>query len=1086
MARAEAVQRKAQTKEWKENEKAVRTEVDESIRNRPDVAADLFFGAGELYGTKISKKVKLGSGFLADEQKARLPKDYVAKDGVNPDDFAGLFGYQSGDTLVNHLGDYNEQKMAANMSAKDFVKRASDIETQRQMQLRYGQLEQSILDHAIEQAQSETQLNLLHEETYRLATEAGLNYTITKEQLKASVQEQFDNTPVKALDPERFRASMEKANKAIELALLKGHNKGPDSAEHFVEAYQAAQQKELAFIMWKQATALEKAKGQFDKIAKRYQAREVTGATPEYTDAVHDILMRLGQRVNRSVQDLQESFDMNGYKGLSDFVAVKETQLRDLHTPEWLQDPNFRKAVEDLTAREFEEVHNAIKAIIFNSRDEKKVIKAGEKHDFEVVLDEMVEKMKSLGPAKVHPIDTTGRRIGDYVKSWWWAGINVESMLNRLDRDDPRGVFYQYITHHFTEASNYRDKLIKKYQGQISELGKIEDLDKKIDNDLFKDPLTGEAFPMRRRNVLGILQQVGNEINLNKLAKGYGLKPEQVMQWLAERTTKEDWDRAQKIGDIFNEIFDMANEMSHHISGVGIQRRPLKPIETPFGTYPGFYNPIKYDPLRPGTSKRLMGPNPLEEEGMYKATTPQGYTKDVTGYIAPVELNLDIVPQRMKQMLHDIAMRPAVLQMSKFFYDNRFERAMTAHYGVHQAKEMIPFLRDIANAPNFKSMSEQLGQEAIEYFRQNTIATLIGFNPSTVLKHGATAWANSMTEVGSLNFLREFKNIVSESASGRETWNMVMEKSEEVQRRMRNYPELIAGHGSEINIRGARSRLMSLRDIVTSVGATPVAISDLMSAVPTFAAEYKEQLANGATEGDAVSLGNRAVRRAHGSAVESNKPSISRTNALGATFSSLYGFFSHMQQKQYELAWKAHDYIKGDKSGDLNASRHAPDLLRGFMSYIVFPALVEELVTPSTNDEHKSWGRKAAETLAMGVSSSFIGVRDFIRAVINVRDPQAGLIGTSLKAGTDLARDLQHGSQAFNRDKAGNLIKHTLTLAGILTGLTNAQEGRTAEYMYRWGQGLEKPKGPWDMAVGLRYGKTDKHSRSFEEWLKKH
>lgn len=279
---------------------------------------------------------------------------------------------------------------------------------------------------------------------------------------------------------------------------------------------------------------------------------------------------------------------------------------------------------------------------------------------------------------------------------------------------------------------------------------------------------------------------------------------------------------------------------------------------------------------------------------------------------------------------------------------------------------------------------------------------------------------------------------------------------------------------------------MSLRDIVTSVGATPVAISDLMSAVPTFAAEYKEQLANGATEGDAVSLGNRAVRRAHGSAVESNKPSISRTNALGATFSSLYGFFSHMQQKQYELAWKAHDYIKGDKSGDLNASRHAPDLLRGFMSYIVFPALVEELVTPSTNDEHKSWGRKAAETLAMGVSSSFIGVRDFIRAVINVRDPQAGLIGTSLKAGTDLARDLQHGSQAFNRDKAGNLIKHTLTLAGILTGLTNAQEGRTAEYMYRWGQGLEKPKGPWDMAVGLRYGKTDKHSRSFEEWLKKH
>src|SRR6266404_3762872 len=48
-ARAEKEQAKHLTKEWKDNEKQVRQDVSDSIRQRPDVAADLFFGAGELY-----------------------------------------------------------------------------------------------------------------------------------------------------------------------------------------------------------------------------------------------------------------------------------------------------------------------------------------------------------------------------------------------------------------------------------------------------------------------------------------------------------------------------------------------------------------------------------------------------------------------------------------------------------------------------------------------------------------------------------------------------------------------------------------------------------------------------------------------------------------------------------------------------------------------------------------------------------------------------------------------------------------------------------------------------------------------------
>jgi hypothetical protein len=46
----------------------------------------------------------------------------------------------------------------------------------------------------------------------------------------------------------------------------------------------------------------------------------------------------------------------------------------------------------------------------------------------------------------------------------------------------------------------------------------------------------------------------GNESNMVKMAKGYGLEPKQVWDWINTHATREDWEWAQKVGDIFGEI----------------------------------------------------------------------------------------------------------------------------------------------------------------------------------------------------------------------------------------------------------------------------------------------------------------------------------------------------------------------------------------------------------------------------------------------------------------------------------------------------------------------------------------------------
>lgn len=1061
--RAMEEQRKKQSAEWKNNFAETRLKVADEINARPDVQADKFFADGTLYGEKVPEPPKLRADALTDAQKASLPKDYIAKNGMHPDDVAPLFGYQSGEAMINHLALFNGQREASGMRPMDYSRRLIDAETERQMEAKYGKLGDVILDEAKEQVLSETQLNLLHEETLALALKTKGEFTITKEDFKAMAEDEFNGLDAKDISSDNFIADAGRAGRAVEDAMLR---------QDWAKAYREKQRQYKAVLYTKFARDFEKAKGAFEKTAARYSSREVGGASQEYTDAIHSMMVTLGLPVKRSLQDITEGMRKAGFSNFGEFVSQKESGLRDLHVPEWILEGG--KKLDDLSVQESKELFKAMKALTFNARDELKLIKAGEKFDLDQTIDEMVEKIKSLGEPRKYPIDRK-ESIKEYGKSWWWSGINVESMLNRLDRDRATGIFNQFVIRHFTEASNYKDKLIRDFQGKIAEVGKIPDMDKVVENTLFVDPITGERFKMRRRNVLGILQNVGNESNLAKLAKGYNIEPAELMQWLEKNTTKEDWDRAQKIGDTFKEIYKLADNMSHNVSGVGIESLPLKQLQSAYGTYEGWYNPVKYDSLRPGESKKLLGPNALEQEGFYRATTPQGYTKGRTGYAAPMELNLDIVPIRMKQMIHDIAMRPAVLQLSKVFYNPKFERAMIGYFGKHQAKEMIPFLHDIANSANFKSMSAGYGDSALEFFRQNTIATLIGFNPGTVMKHGATAAFNSLTEVGAANFAREFTSLLSDTPEGNTNWRMAMEKSEELQRRMRNYSELISGHGSEINIKGARSKFASYRDFMMQAGATPVSISDLLSAVPTFLARYKDSISKGADEGQAVFEADRAVRHAHGSSVLSNRPSISRTNALGSWFSSLYGFFSHMQQKQYELAWKAKDLVKdtiGKGSGDLeSAKRHAPDLLKGFMSYVVLPAIIEEMVTPYTNSDKDSWGAKAVKTMALGVGSSLIGVRDFVNSLVNVREPQAGLAATTMKFAQDLPKDLL-SKQPMSKERAASVLHHTFSTVGIFTGLTNNTEGSIAQYLYRYNHGLEHPKGPVDIFSGLRHGKT--------------
>ena len=72
---------------------------------RPDVAAYEYLTTGDLLGKKV-QKFRLNEEQLSDDQKVLLPSEFYGPDGVDPDEFAKLFGYHSGDRMIERLGQF--------------------------------------------------------------------------------------------------------------------------------------------------------------------------------------------------------------------------------------------------------------------------------------------------------------------------------------------------------------------------------------------------------------------------------------------------------------------------------------------------------------------------------------------------------------------------------------------------------------------------------------------------------------------------------------------------------------------------------------------------------------------------------------------------------------------------------------------------------------------------------------------------------------------------------------------------------------------------------------------------------------------
>lgn len=1109
--RALADQAKRQTKEWKANRAELRPQVREEVLARPEIELDEMLREG---------KVKLAADALTPDQRALLPKDFVAADGIHPEDLANLFGDRNAAALVDRVIALGQGREAAGMKPKPHLERLVDAETDRQMEAKYGSLGKNILDEAKDQVLSETQESLLHEEVLARAEEAGMQLTITKDELKAAIKDFFDRSAVKDVSSDKGLAEAGRAGRAAEMALLKGD---------YAEAFRQKQRQFNAFTMATFAKKFEKVQAEFEEAAKRFSAREPNGVSPEYTNWIHDILGRTNNPVKRSVQDLQGAIAHSEHSTLADFVQYKTNHdLREIPVAEYLLDPSFTKDTKDLTTKEFTQLNNSIKTLAKNGSEENKIEMNGQKIDEAEAIDRLAATMNRF-ERKQYDLETGQRKqlmpkTRKMLRSFGVAHLQIETLLDNLDRYNNNGDWNQMLFRPLVEGVNGGDVLVRKVAQQLGAIADKVDLKERIPNHLFYDPWStidgGELSApstITRKALRVVLLNMGNESNFNKLAAGYfqptvkllqlGLDPKktamvadalgkefrteqftqfkrQIQDWVNTHATKEDWDWSQKVWDVLEELHQASDTMYRSVSGVAPEALVIKPIDTPHGQYKGGYYPLIRHPLYGEDPK--FAKDFLEGQGYVKATTAAGYTNARTGAIYPLSLNLDQLPNQINQIIHDISLRPAVIQASKIVYNKKLMNVMKAKLGEEYAGMLQPWLKDIVNTQNYSSNKVMAELEKFSNFiMQNAGTTLIGLNPTTVMKHTPTAFSSSLAEVGAKTFQRGARALLTvNEETGQNNYQFMKSTSEEMQRRDRNWRETLGGGHAEMEGRtpikafqqgeyGAAA--MSLRELVSQFAAKPVAFGDFISSAPMWLGKYLDEMDAHGVHGDAVYAADKAVRRAHGSSAITSRSSVARARALGP-FTKFFTFFNDLLNRQVETIWKAGEAIGKAKEGDrAEALKDGKDVVWRIIAYAVVPTVIEELVTPQLSDSHESFLVKAAKAVLFTGSASWVFARDIVNAMLNNRDPSAGLLSTVLKAPVDEVRDM-----SSVRLKPGTVIKHSTQLAGILAGIMPAQVGRSSAFLVS----KEHPKGPWGWMVGLRYGTLDKHSPTFEKWLK--
>lgn len=835
----------------------------------------------ELYGTTQDyRNVAEAAGYV-DVSQIRapwhaLPKNLVAKEGLDPEVLAELVGFTSGDQLVMTL--------ISMAPREELIEQITDA---RVLQ-RYGDLNNAAeLERAVDIA--------LHNQmrTRMVATElAALEASTTpgrRDALRRAAREFAERVvqrkKIRDLRPSQFAAAEAQAAREAQRALAAGNNR-----------LAAARKRDQLFNGYA-SRAASRAQDSIEKGLRYLNSFNNPGTRKNLDPGYRDQIDKLLERFDLKARSLRE---IDNRTSLANWIKEQQELGNEPAIPDELMDEAQRTHYRNLTVEQFEGLVDAVRNIEHLARLKNRLLKNARQRDFEKAKAELVASIEQNAPAaKPEELERDASIIGkagELVTEWLTSLRKLSSIVRVMDGGKDGGLAWEYFVRPLNDAADAELRMRAEATKKLNELlNMVPGLNpnvfqrvgrKIVGNKKLFIPAINKSLSLEAR--IAVALNAGNDGNKQRLMEGNRWTEAQV-QAVIDTLTKQEMDFVQAVLDFIGSYWPAIKAKEERVSGVSPKPVAPTPIRTRYGEYRGGYYPIVADPMRSDKAAQQNEAELIAQSlrgAVTRATTRRGHTKERVGGKDPVRLDLGVIAQHISQVTHDLAWHETLIDYNKMLRDREVSGLIRERYGASVLNLMRRVVDDVARG---EVAARTASERILNYLRVGSTITGLGLNVMTTLLQ-LSGFSQSVVRVG---YRHIASGILQYMAHPVEVTKQVYEKSTFMRdRSLARNREL----GEIFNRLDGRQRPLS------TIYFLPIQAFQTVVDVPTWLGAYNKALQNNETDERAVALADQAVRDSQSAGHVHDLAEIQRGGPLLKLFTNFYSYFSATYQLAVESA----------------------------------------------------------------------------------------------------------------------------------------------------------------------------------------
>lgn len=933
----------------------------------------------------------------------------VAKDGMDFNVIAELFGYSSGDQML--------QQILTRENPKEKIEALTD---QRMLE-RYGDISDPVsLERAADAAvHNDARTRFVASEMAALQKAVGGRKILAKA-AKQLADAMISRLRIRDLKPSRYTAAEAKAGRAADKARRDG------------DLQTAAVQKRNQLVQLYAAKAAITAQEQNQKDLRYLKKFDREGSRknidPDYLDQIDAILARFDLKKSTSLKEIDKR------KSFAVWLDEQHDMGFEPDVPEELLNSTYTKHYKDMTVEEMRGLVDTIKQVEHLGRLKKKLLTLKDQRELSKVIEDLTDSIYANSKGKA--IDNTVRatkadRVKRLFKGFLAQHRKIASLSREMDGVQDGGPMWEVFIRTMNEAGDREAVMREEATMKLTEIAApVQKLGKMGGKGVF--------FPSLNRNLnreerLAIVLNMGNEGNMQRLLDGKGWTREQL-QPVIDSLTAEEAKFVQQVWDVFESYRPQIAAKEKRIYGKEPEWVEPTPLETPHGELRGGYFPIKYDTRQSAEAAQYDAAEQAKQQlrGAYtSATTRRSFTKTRAEQVVdrPLLLTMDAMYGGLNDVIHDLSWHEWLIDANRLLRSKRLSKAILETQGAEVLDQYKEAIKDIAAGEmawsgSFERVSAHLRQGA-------TIAGL-GLSISTSIIN-LTGFSQSLVRVGPRWAMQGLGEWVRDPIN---LTRQIQEKSDFMRLRAKTMQR-------EINeVQSMLRDKPTWRQIMDTAAYTLLTMTQLVVDTPTWWGAYQKALANGETEGRAVAMADQAVIDAQGGGQVKDLAEIQRSK-VGKLFTVFYSYFSTTYQLTVEQTSKT------NFKDPMDVLRLANDYFLLYALPAALGALIRSAISGDDDwAEPENLARAYANEQLSFVMSPLVGLREFTPAaqkLFGTSDYNFGYSGpASLRfynEGDRFAQQLGQGEL----DKA--LLRAGINFGGIMLHLPSAQTNRTIDGM---------------------------------------